>query len=65
MWESAYCIGWIDGGRERSSSCMGKLLLDIDPPLLLPLFPLNNSTQYIVFNKWITIYLVCHLELGS
>ena len=23
MWESVYCIGWVDGGREGSNCCMG------------------------------------------
>ena len=39
MWESACCIGWVDGGREGSNCCMGKLLLDIAPPLLYSLPP--------------------------
>ena len=33
MWESAYCIGWVDVGREGSNCYMGRLLLDIGPPL--------------------------------
>ena len=56
-WESAYCIGWIDSGRE-GSSCMVRLLLDIGPPL-------SFLEQLIDFNLWINFYLVCHLELGS
>ena len=27
MRESAYCIGWVDDGREGSNCCMGSLLL--------------------------------------
>ena len=33
MWESVYCIGWVDGGRDGSNCCMGRLLLNIGPPL--------------------------------
>ena len=29
MWESVYCIGWVDGGREGSNCSMGSLFLDI------------------------------------
>ena len=51
MWESVYCIGWVDGGREGSNCCMGRLLLDIGPPLSCHLSPsLNSWTQYIAFN---------------
>ena len=46
MWESAYCIGWIDGGRERSNYFMGRLL-DIGPPFSSSL---SSGTQYIAFN---------------
>ena len=35
MWESAYCIGWVDVGREGSNCCKGNFLLDIGPPLSL------------------------------
>ena len=38
MWESTFCIGWVDGGREGSNCCMCRLLLDIGPPLPLSLF---------------------------
>ncbi len=42
MWESAYCFGWVDVGREGSHYCMGRLL-DIGPPLsLLPQFFLEQ-----------------------
>ena len=51
MCESAYCIGWVDGGREGSKCSMGKLLLDIGPPLSCHLsLSLNSWTQYIAFN---------------
>ena len=30
--ETVYCIGWVDGGREGSNCCMGRLLVDIGPP---------------------------------
>ena len=33
MWESVYCICWVNGGREGSNCCMGRLLLDVGPPL--------------------------------
>ena len=33
MWESAYCIGWVDGGRKGSNCCMARLFFDIGPPL--------------------------------
>ena len=47
LWESAYCIGWVDVGREGSNYCMGRLLLDIGPPLSCHLSPsLNSWTQY-------------------
>ena len=42
MWESAYCIGWADGGREGSNCCMGRLLLDTGPPLSCHLSPSLN-----------------------
>ncbi len=29
MWESAYCIGWVDDGREGSNCYRGRLLLDV------------------------------------
>ena len=32
MWESVYCIVRVDGGREGSNCCIGRLLLDIGPP---------------------------------
>ena len=32
MWESAYCIGWVNGSREGSNCCMD-MLLDIGPSL--------------------------------
>ena len=35
MWESAYCTGWVDSGKEGSNCCMGRLLFDIGPPLSL------------------------------
>ena len=44
MWESAYCIGWVDDGRKGSNCCMVRLL-DIGP-----LCSLNSWTQYIAFN---------------
>ena len=51
MWESVCCIGWVDGGREGSNCCMGRLLLDIGTPLSCHLSPsLNSWTQYITFN---------------
>ena len=31
----AYCIGWVEGGKEGSSCCMGRLLLDTGPPPFL------------------------------
>ena len=43
-----------------------KLLLDIGPPLSCHLsLSLNSWTQCIALKKWITFYLVCHLELVS
>ena len=46
-----YCIAWVDGGREGSHSCMGRLLLDIGPTLSCHLSPsLLEQTQYIAFN---------------
>ena len=46
-WESASCIGWVNGGREGSNCCMGRLL-DIGPPLSCHLSPsLNSWIQYI------------------
>ena len=42
MWESVYCIGWVDGGREGSNCCMGRLLLDIGSPFSLPLSHLEK-----------------------
>ena len=39
MWESMYCIGWVDDGREGSNCSMGSLLLDIGPPLSCHLSP--------------------------
>ena len=46
-WECAYCIGWVDGGREGSNCCMCRLLLDIGPPLSCHLSPsLNSWTVY-------------------
>ena len=33
--ECVCCIGWVDGGRGGSNCCMGRLLLDIGPPLSL------------------------------
>ena len=40
------CIGWVDGGREGSNCCMGRLLLDISLPLSRHLSPsLNSWTQ--------------------
>ena len=66
MWESAYCIGWVDVGRERSNCCKGNFWLDIGPPLSCHLsLSLNSWTQCIALKKWITFYLVCHLELGT
>ena len=51
MWESAYYIGWVDGGRERSNFFYGQVVVDIDPPLSYYLsFSLNSWTQYIAFN---------------
>ena len=47
MWESVYCIGWVDGGREGSNCCMGRLLLVIGSPLSLPLCLLEQVGQYI------------------
>ena len=45
---SVYCIGWVDGGREGSNCCMGRLLLDIGPSLSCHLSPsLNSWTQHI------------------
>ena len=38
MWESAYCIGWVDSGREGSNCCMGRLLY-IGLPLSCHLSP--------------------------
>ena len=47
---SAYYIGWVEGGREGSNCCMGRLLLDIGP-LSCHLPPsLNSWTLYIAFN---------------
>ena len=43
MWESVYCIGWVDGGREGSNCSMGRLLLDIGP--LLFVSPLSLLEQ--------------------
>ena len=40
---SVYCIGWVDGGREGSNCSMGRLLLDIGPPLSRHLSPSMNS----------------------
>ena len=42
MWESVYWIGWVDGGRD-GSNCMGRLLLDIGPPLSCYLSSFLNS----------------------
>ena len=49
--ECVCCIGWVDSGREGSNCCMGRLLLDIGPPLSCHLSPsLNSWIQYIAFN---------------
>ena len=46
-----YCIGWVDGGKEGSNCCMGRLLLDIRPILSCHPSPfLNSWKQYIAFN---------------
>ena len=43
-----YCIGWVDGGREGSNCCKGRLLLDVGPPLSCHLSPsLSSWTQCI------------------
>ena len=45
--ECIYCIGWVDSDSERHNCCMGRLLLDIGPPLSCHLSPsLNSWTQY-------------------
>ena len=48
MWESAYCIGWVDV--EGSNCRMGRLLLDIGPLSCHPSPSLNYWKQYIAFN---------------
>ena len=43
-------VGWIDGSREGSNCCMGRLLLDIGPPLSCQLFSsLDMWTQQYSF----------------
>ena len=54
------CFVSVVCGREFSC-CMGRLLLDIGPPLSCYLSSsLNSWTQYKSFNRWITLYLDCH-----
>ena len=44
-------IGWVDGGREGSNCCMGRLLLGIGPPFSCYLSSsLKSWTKYIASN---------------
>ena len=46
-----YFIGLVDGSREGGNFGMGRLLLDIGPPISCYLSsPLNCRTEYIAFN---------------
>ena len=49
-WECVYCIGGVDGGREGSNCCMGRLFFYIGPPLSRHFSSsLNSWTQYVAF----------------
>ena len=63
---SLYCIGRIDGGREGSNYCVGRLLLDIGPSLSSHLLEQLDTVysfklvEYLLFSlPFTTSYMCC------